>query len=159
MTLFLSELSSQDTTTFDDSYNSSIWAEQKQWLSKAKPVRPLLSQDFYPLSGWSIDEDGWLAYSWCAYDSQEAGQADISTLACAVQAFRRWGSAMASSNFRLCGLHPEATYRISDWLAEQSDDDGQVRSGASLMEEGLDILIEGTPGASMLLLTLESPAP
>ena len=57
--MFLSELSVTDTTTFDDR-NASAWAKLRAMLCAARPVRPLLPQEFYPLTEWSIEEDGWL---------------------------------------------------------------------------------------------------
>jgi hypothetical protein len=171
LTLFLSELSATDSTTFVttfDTHNTTVWREYRAWLEAARRVRPLLAQDFYPLTEWSIDEDGWLAYQWCAWDSEMMGGDDVAEeetllqhgqlgVSCAVQAFRRWGSSEASNTFRLYGLQPTTNYIVSDWLAprpaEAQAEDEVVRTGASLMEEGFEVLIGERPGAAMLLLT------
>lgn len=74
------------------------------------------------------------------------------------QAFRSWGSLTVSNTLQLYGLHASTKYIISDYLEsrpqeEHADSDTVIRTWASLMEHGLEVLIEGQPGATMLLIT------
>lgn len=153
-TVFLSFLSATDGTTFDYSPDD-VLAKLNTMLIAVRPVRSLLSQAFYPLTEWSIEEDGWLATQFCAWDAHLVHTAVFSrdSIVCVVQAFRRVRSTEAVTTLRLFGLHEQATYTIEDWLARSAP---QQKRGSELMDLGLQIELPERPSATLLTLRLQT---
>ena len=151
-TVFLSELSATDGTTYDYAPDDAF-VKLNAMLRAVRPVRPLLAQEFYALTDWSIEEDGWLAYQHCRWDASVAPSTQTGSVLCIVQAFRRVRSTEAVDTFRLYGLHPEATYTVEDWLSRSPP---QQQRGSELMGAGLQIELAERPSATLLFVRLAS---
>ncbi len=102
-----------------------------------KQVFESLYGDYYPLTGYSLDDGVWIAWQ---FDNPELGTG-------AIQAFRREKNEEGSRVFRLRGLDPKAKYEVQslDGLPTQ------VLSGADLMEKGLPVEIKDKPGSAIYL--------
>jgi alpha-galactosidase len=109
-------------------------------------VRTLVSQrcsiakyylgDYYPLTGYSLSENVWMAWQ---FDRPDLGEG-------IVQAFRRSGSSTASMTFKLTGLDSAATYTVDNF-----DTPGTATvTGSDLMNIGLQIDIPSQPGAVVI---------
>lgn len=101
----------------------------EQWRS----VAPYYSGDYYPLTGYHIGSDVWMAWQ---FDRPDLGEG-------MVQVFRRAGSSYETARFPLRGLVPEATYEVRDL-----DAGSPVRlTGRELSVRGLPVSISQLPGA------------
>ncbi len=92
--------------------------------------------DYYPLTPYSLDRAAWMAWQ---LDSPAKGEG-------VVQAFRRPESPFESARFKLRGLDAKASYVVKnlDTAAEVT------LSGAELMEKGLPVTVNETPGAALI---------
>jgi alpha-galactosidase len=100
-----------------------------QW----RQVAPNYWGDYWPLTGWSVEPDVWMAWQ---FDRPEAGEG-------LVQAFRRPRSPYESARLKLRGLDPAATYELRNF-----DVEGTVKAaGKELMDKGLLVAIDNCPGA------------
>ena len=74
------------------------------------------------------------------------GQWKIAAALIMVQAFRREKCIFESGRLKLQGLDPKARYSVRDL------DKGRARTyaGSELMEKGILVSIDGTPGAKLL---------
>lgn len=104
-----------------------------QWREK---IAPHYTGDFYPLTTYSPANDVWMAWQ---FDSPETGSG-------VVQAFRRAESIYEAARLRLCGLNPDATYRLTDL---DRADVGLELSGLELMETGLLVDLRTQPGSAV----------
>jgi alpha-galactosidase len=92
--------------------------------------------DYYPLTPYSVEQDCWLAWQ---YDRPDLGEG-------VVQAFRRAESPVAAAVFRLRGLDPDATYRLTD-----ADRDGATElRGRALLEDGLPLSLAERPSSAIV---------
>jgi len=119
-------------------------------VKQLKQIRPYYYGDYYPLSPCSQNtncttawnEEHSAAFEWAAWQFNRPEQGDGM-----VQAFRRDQSHDQTYEYRLRGLDPSATYKVSDL-------DGQVTttiSGADLMQKGLHVEISDAPGAAIII--------
>jgi alpha-galactosidase len=92
--------------------------------------------DYYPLAPYNRDEHRWLAWQ---FDRPEQGDG-------VVEAFRREHAEGASTTFRLVGLDPAARYQVTDLDSLKAS----TFSGSELVEHGLIVKIEATPGAAVM---------
>jgi alpha-galactosidase len=96
----------------------------------------LLYSDFYPLTGFSLENDVWMALQ---FDRPAAGSG-------VVLVFRRPDAQAATMRFVLQGLDAARQYRI-----ENFDRSGnELTSGKSLMRQGLDISLPDAPGSAIV---------
>jgi alpha-galactosidase len=100
-----------------------------QWRS----VATYYSGDYYPLTGYHIGSDVWMAWQ---FDRPDLGEG-------MVQVFRRAGSAYETARFQLRGLVPEASYEVRDLDAAAP----LKFTGRELAEAGLPVSIKDRPGA------------
>jgi alpha-galactosidase len=113
------------------------FALMRKLVAEWKQVSPNYYGDFYPLTGWSVEPDVWMAWQ---FDRPEAGQG-------VVQAFRRPQSCYETARFKLRGLDPVATYDLKDF-----DKEGTTKvAGKDLMEKGLLMEIGKAPSAVTIL--------
>ncbi|OPZ98618.1 MAG: Alpha-galactosidase [Planctomycetes bacterium ADurb.Bin412] len=111
-------------------------AAQQQAYAECRRIAPCMLGDYYPLTGYSLRLDRWLAWQ---FNRQDKGDGVI-------QAFRRSQNQQASQTFRLHGLDPGAEYELIDFDAA-----GPTRlTGNDLMEKGLIVQIENTPGSAVI---------
>lgn len=92
--------------------------------------------DYYPLSGYSLDPEAWMAWQYHLPKIEEG----------MIQIFRRENSDYIASRYKLRGLSSEKTYEIEDM------DTGIIGeySGRELLENGLKIEIEKRPNGKVL---------
>lgn len=111
-------------------------AELRAMFAELERVRDLYAADLYPLTNVTVCNRDWLAYELCDPAKNRA----------AVVCFRREECPFEASRFRLKGLRPASAYRVED----ASSGETVVRTGRSLMEEGLPVTL-GQPRSSALL--------
>ena len=88
------------------------------------------------------NEEHSAAFEWAAWQFNRPEQGDGM-----IQAFRRDKTHDQTNEFRLHGLDPAATYKVSDL-------DGKATttiSGADLMQKGLHVEIADAPGATIII--------
>ncbi len=100
-------------------------------------MAPYYSGDYYPLSGYNLDETAWMAWQ---FDRPDLGEG-------VVQAFRRSGSYYESARFPLGGLEADARYVITDMDSGRS----QVQTGRELTDKGLTVSLDKPASACVLL--------
>ena len=88
--------------------------------------------DYYPLTGYSLAKDQWMAWQ---FDRPESGEG-------IVQVFRREESPVESARFKLRGLDATAKYEV-----ENLDGGKETHTGRELMEKGLAVTINQQPAA------------
>ena len=115
------------------------YAQLRKLSGQLKQTVDFYTGDFYPLTPYNREEGNWIAWQFHRQD-QKAG---------VVQAFRRDKSEAAEKTFRLCGLDPDARYRIQDLDKDTSD----IVLGKELLDKGLTITIPSQPGAAMVQYT------
>ena len=112
-------------------------AEMQNALNEIKSLRPYYLEDFYPLTGLQdhTPDNVWLAYQ-LNRPSDDTG---------IVMAFRRKDNQQSEIEVKLRGLHPDATYEVTN------ADSGEVitATGADLMQS-LKLKLE-QPYSSLLL--------
>lgn len=78
------------------------------------------------------------------------------TAAAIVTVFRRFFEVEVSIVLPLHGLEPQTIYSVTSWDATDGPPPktpAQQRTGLSLMEEGLEVVIGSAPGSELLVLT------
>ena len=110
-------------------------AQLRGMFNELSRMRDLYASNMYPLTDINISWKDWLAYELYSPELHRG----------AVMSFRRDECPLESAKYRLRGLDREAIYRV------ENVDTGEVtrRSGASLMEEGLQVVLD-TPRSSNL---------
>jgi hypothetical protein len=98
---------------------------------------PFFREDYYPLSPFNADANAWLAWQ---FNRSEQGDGLI-------QVFRRNKADETSKIFPLHALDPAVQYEITNLDTQVSS----TASGKDLMEKGLTIPIQDTPGAVVLI--------
>ena len=91
-------------------------------IAELRRVAPYFSGDYYPLTGYSLDETAWMAWQ---FDRPDLGEG-------VVQVFRRAGSYYESARFPLGGLEADARYIITDLDSGRS----QEQTGANWPSRG-----------------------
>jgi len=96
-------------------------------------VAPYTMCDYYPLTGYSPEQDCWMAWQ---FDAPERGEG-------MVMAFRREKSVYEVGRLKMFALAPEATYDVTN------ADTGETSSatGGELLGPGLRIAIANRPGS------------
>ena len=105
-------------------------------LAEYKRVRPYFYGDYYPLTGYSVADDVWMAYQ---FHRPESGDG-------MALAFRRGGCPTAVCHVTLHGLSPAAWYEI------RFEDYGltKIESGKTLGTQGVDIRIPEAGGSLLI---------
>lgn len=94
-------------------------------LSEAKLVREYASEDFYPLTGYTIDERDWMAFQYNKPETESG----------LVMAFRREENETPRMTFALRGIDETAMYYLTD-----ADDGNRVEmNGAALKYLSIEI--------------------
>jgi alpha-galactosidase len=103
-------------------------AQLRRTVAEFRRTQEFWLGDYYPLTGWSLAEDVWLAWQ---FDRPEAG-------AGFVQAFRRAQSPYETARFPLRGLVAASVYEV-----ENADAQGPPAriEGRELLERGLPVTL------------------
>jgi alpha-galactosidase len=105
----------------------------KEW----QVIKPYFYGDFYPMTDYSLADDVWMG--WQFNDPAQKGGF--------VQAFRRAKCSTESAIFQLRGLDINTIYEVRNL-----DTDATIlKSGYSLMKEGLGVKLDQTPGSAVIL--------
>ena len=112
------------------------WGLIRRVLDQWRQVAPCYLGDFYPLTPYHLNGDVWLAWQ---FDLPERGEG-------MVQAFRRDNSPYEVSRLKLCGLDPEARYRVTDLDTAAPQEVG----GRDLMRAGFPISLPERSSAALL---------
>ncbi|MDE3067351.1 MAG: alpha-galactosidase [Verrucomicrobiota bacterium] len=113
------------------SATDSFWASLTRLIESYKPLQPLFSGDFYPLTAYSTNQNVWIAWQ---FDRPDLGQG-------LVQAFRRASNPTESVGLRLQGLDPAADYQV----ANLDQGGSSVWTGQQLMADGLVVVLTNAP--------------
>ncbi len=101
--------------------------QYKKLLDEHKAYAGYMTQDYYPLTPYSDEEDVWMAWQFN----------DAKTSSGIIQVFRRTESDIETDRFFLNGLDPDTTYRLTN-----IDDGGSAEyTGRELMCDGIQIYI------------------
>lgn len=120
------------------------WAAVRRFLEHWRAVAPCYLGDYYPLTGFSRENDVWMAWQ---FDRPETGEG-------VVQTFRRADSIYESARFKLQGLAPDARYELRDLDGH----DSAVLTGRDLAETGLLVTLKQQPSAALITYKrLDSP--
>ncbi|OQA00503.1 MAG: hypothetical protein BWY71_00705 [Planctomycetes bacterium ADurb.Bin412] len=111
----------------------------RRLIAQFRQISPYYYGDFYPLTGYSLRNNVWIAWQ---YDRPDLGQG-------MVQAFRRHENNEESQTCKLNGLNPDAEYIVTDLDVNQP----RTYTGRDLMETGLQITAKEKPAA--LIITYE----
>jgi alpha-galactosidase len=120
---------------------SNIAAQQKAYAECRQIAPSMLFGDYYPLTPYSLQLDQWIA--WQFHRSElEVG---------VVQVFRRANSTVTTMTFKLQGLDPVTTYKLTDM-------DGiavipNLRTGSDLMNNGFTLMMSTRPSARIITYT------
>jgi len=118
---------------WDGTKGEADWGLLRKRADEYRKIANLFWGDFYPLTGYSKGEDVWMAWQ---FNRPEKGDG-------MVQAFRRKECVFLAADMKLCGLKPNARYRITDMDTGKT----QEATGEHLMSKGLRIDIDDCPGA------------
>jgi alpha-galactosidase len=110
----------------------------RKLVAEWRTVAAFYYGDFYPLTPYSWDESGWLAWQFHRSDAN-AGL---------IEAFRRAENAEGARTFHLRGLDPAAEYEVTNLDSPAAP---SVISGQQLLEEGLSVQIAQRPGAAAIV--------
>ncbi len=120
-----STLMLQDVRRDDLDYDMLVRMNRQWW-----DIAPAYFGDYYPLTPYSAEESGWIAWQ---FDKSDTGEGFV-------QIFRRPGTDAApvvagSLRFRLQGLDPDARYALRDLDGEGASE----RTGAELTTDGIAV--------------------
>ncbi len=141
---FRSGLGSNLSLALDYYHQPAIWAPAAGMVRQWQGIRRLFSEDFYPLTPYSLNTDQWIAWQ---YHDPEAGEG-------IVQAFRREKSAVGDNTLKFCGLERNRVYSVQDLDAGTR----QELSGSVLMDTGLVVHCPAAPGSVLVHYTSTAPA-
>ena len=112
------------------------WALIRRVAEQWRQVAPCFLGDFYPLTPYHLNDDVWMAWQ---FDLPERGEG-------MVQAFRRDNSPYEVCRLKLCGLDPEARYRVTDLDASAPKE----VVGRDLMQTGFPVSLPDRSSAALL---------
>jgi len=119
------------------SQDPTFWEQVTRLLKQYLSVRQLYRGDFYPLTDYTVSDEGWIAFQ---FDRPDLGEG-------LVQAFRRASCPEDSARLMLCGLEPEATYTVSNLDGGEP----QQVTGRYLTENGLPVSLPARPSATVIV--------
>jgi len=108
----------------------------RELIDEWKTINPYFYGDYYPLTAYSTNKADWMAWQFNRPDLGEG----------VVQAFRRKDNMFPVGQFPLQGLDPQGQYKLKDFDAKENI----LVSGKELMEKGIWIPIDKTPGSSII---------
>ena len=106
--------------------------ELRRLTQQFERISPYYLGDYYPLTGYGLGKDLWMAWQ---FDRPDLGEG-------MVQVFRREESPFETARFKLHGLDAAAKYEV-----ENLDGGKEIRTGRELMEAGLAVTINQQPAA------------
>ena len=117
--------------------DSAVWEPARKLFTEYRSIRHLFHGDFYPLTPYSVSSESWIAWQFHRNDLDEG----------MVQAFRRSGSEIPYTVFKLRGLSPEVQYSVANL-----DAPGASRmKGRELMDKGISVSINQARGSAVIL--------
>jgi alpha-galactosidase len=114
------------------------WANLRRITDQWKAFAPYYYGDYYPLTGYSLDNDQWIAWQFHRADLDEG----------MVQVFRRADSPYESARLNLRGLDPKTRYRLTNLDAPDSLIE---TTGEDLMGKGVSVSIAEKPGTGFFV--------
>lgn len=115
------------------------YAALRTLYSDWQKLWPYYYGDYHPLTEFSRDEDGWMAWSFDLPDHSGG----------LVEAFRRPKAQADAQVLKLRGLDPEGRYRLS--VLEGATLDREEATGRDLMDQGIVVRVPGKPGTGIML--------
>jgi alpha-galactosidase len=115
-------------------------ADKTKWkkaVSDWKAVKTHFLGDYYPLTGYSLSEQKWIAWQFHT-PNEQSGMAQL---------FRRSNCAENTFKLKLKALVPEAEYELASL-----DEGSPMRyKGSHLMGEGIRVTLRNAPGAAIIV--------
>jgi alpha-galactosidase len=112
------------------------WDLYRRLVAQWRQVADCYLGDYYPLTPYSLETTSWLGWQ---FDRPDLGTG-------LVQVFRRSESIYKAADLRLCGLDPEARYRVKNLDSPQAD----VVTGRRLMDIGVPVVLNDRPSAVVI---------
>jgi alpha-galactosidase len=112
------------------------YPELRRLIDQWRTLAPNYYGDYYPLTSYSLEEDAWMAWQ---FDRPDVGQG-------MVQVFRRAESPFETARFKLHGLDPKATYRLTNLDQPGS----RQATGQELLEQGLPVTLSRRPLSAII---------
>ena len=108
-------------------------AQQTAYAECARIAPDMLFGDYYPLTPYTLKDEGWIAWQ---FDRSDAGEG-------CVQAFRHPKNGQPEMTLKLQGLNPLGTYEVTNL-----DKPGALSfSGTELMQNGLPVKLDARGSA------------
>ena len=120
-----------------------VWTEASALLDQEVAVKGLCTGDYYPLTSYSTSDDVWVGWQFNRTDLDQG----------VLQLFRRPNNTETLRNFKFQGLSETATY---DLTCVGQSCSHIYRTGAQLMNDGLDLIISTTPGSLIISYTAQT---
>lgn len=112
------------------------YALMRRLIEQFRQVAECYLGDYYPLTPYSLDNTAWMGWQ---FDRPDLGKG-------LVQVFRRSASIYKAADLRLCGLDPEAGYRVTNLDSTECI----VVTGRDLMDRGYSVVLDDRPAAALL---------
>ena len=130
--LFRSHMAPSLNACWDVRRTDLDYDELRRLTQQFDRISPYYLGDYYPLTGYGLGKDLWMAWQ---FDRPDLGEG-------MVQIFRREESPFETARFKLHGLDATAKYEV-----ENLDGGKEIRTGRELMEVGLAVTINQQPAA------------
>jgi alpha-galactosidase len=114
------------------------WNTFRQLTDEWKQIADYYCGDYYTLTSYSLEDDVWMSWQFNRPDIDEGF----------AQVFRRSLSPFTNARFRLMGLKEDVKYSI---INLDKKDQKIEKTGKELMQSGLDVAIDNTPGSSIII--------
>jgi alpha-galactosidase len=108
----------------------------RRLIDQFRQVADCYLGDYYPLTPYSLENSAWLGWQ---FDRPDLGRG-------MVQVFRRSDSIYKAADLRLYGLDPDASYKVRNLDAPESE----VMAGRQLMDGGVPVVLKDRPCAVVI---------
>ena len=132
--LFRSHMSPSVTACWDVRRQDLDYGVLRQLSQQLLKIQPLQLGDYYPLTGYSLARDVWMAWQ---FDRSDLGEGLL-------QVFRREDSVYETARFKLRGLSSNGRYSLTDLDHPEA---AETVSGEELMSRGFAVTVAAQPAA------------
>ena len=113
---------------FLDVSNEANNAMAYQFIDVFNELKDIFYEDYYPLTGWNVDEDKWIGWQFMSRNAERGF----------VQMFRREKSEQTEMTVKLRGLNANAMYELTEATGKFT----VTCPGADLMRDGYSVRLE-----------------
>lgn len=109
----------------------------RRLFAQRQRISPDYFGDYYPLTAYNQQQNVWMAWQFHRPDANQG----------MVQAFRRAEAGQATAMLKLRGLNPDSRYKLTDLADNRTWQAG----GLDLMGKGVNVSIQDSPGAAIIV--------